>query len=129
MRRKKLQQLTERQLQIMDVIWERGSATVADVHAALRRTRLARKTIATLLSRMEEQRLVAHTVEGREFLYVARVSREDVARAKIRSILDFLLPGSVPLVRYALEADDVAAGDIERVEALLREHRPGEPER
>jgi predicted transcriptional regulator len=125
MRRKKLQQLTERQLQILNVIWERGRATVADVSLALRRTRLARKTIGTLLARMEEQGLVTHTVEAREFSYAALITREQVARAKLRSVLDYVLGGSAsPLIRYALEEDEVAPGDIERVEELLRKYHP-----
>jgi predicted transcriptional regulator len=124
MKRKKLQQLTERQLQILNVIWERGRATVAEVSHALRRTRLARKTIGTLLSRMEEQGLVSHTVEAREFVYSALVTREQVARAKVRSMLDYVLGGSAsPLIRYALEEDEVAPGDIARVEELLHKYR------
>ncbi len=119
-KRKRLEQLTERQLQIMDVIWQAGRATVADVHLALRRARLARKTIATLLARMEEQRLVAHTTDGREFVYSALITREQVARAKLRSMVDFVLNGDTePLIRYALEEKDVSPGDIERVEAML----------
>ena len=121
--RKRLQQLTDRQLQIMDVIWERGSATATDVHHALRRTRLARKTIATLLTRLEQHRLLTHDVDGREFVYRPLVSREQVARAKVRSVLDLVLAGDVTLlVRHALEADEVEPGDIEKVEALLRRH-------
>ena|SRR5688572_14957116 len=121
---RKLQQLTERQLEIMDTIWRRGVVTVADVHHELKHTRLARKTVATILSRLEVQGLITHTTLGREFLYRARVSRDEVARAKLRSMVDYVLGGSTPsLIRYALEAEEVAAGDIEKVEELLERHQ------
>jgi BlaI family penicillinase repressor len=125
MARRKLQQLTERQLEIMDAIWRRGPATVADVHYELRGARLARKTVATILSRLEEQGLISHRIQGREFIYTARVTREQVARAKLRSMIDYVLRGSTPsLIRYALEAEEVEARDIESVEAMLRKYRP-----
>lgn len=123
MARRKLQQLTERQLEVMDAIWRLGAVTVADVHRELKETRLARKTVATILARLEEQGLVAHRIHGREFVYSARVSREQVARAKLRSMLDYVLGGSTPsLIRYALEAEEVAPGDIETVEEMLRKY-------
>ena len=124
MPRRKLQQLTERQLEIMDAIWRLGAVTVADVHRELRGTRPARKTVATILTRLEEQGVIAHRIQGREFVYSARVTREQVARAKLKSMLDYVLGGSTPsLIRYALEAEEVAPGDIETVEGLLRKYR------
>ena len=109
----------------MDAIWRRGPATVADVHHEIRGARLARKTVATILSRLEEQGLITHRIQGREFVYSARVTREQVARAKLRSMIDYVLRGSTPsLIRYALEAEEVAPGDIENVEAVLRKYRP-----
>jgi predicted transcriptional regulator len=123
MPRRKLQQLTERQLEVMDAVWRLGVVTVADVHHEIRHARLARKTVATILSRLEEQGLVVHDTDGREFLYRARVTREQVARAKLKSMLDYVLGGSTPsLIRYALEAEEVEPGDIERVQDLLRKY-------
>jgi predicted transcriptional regulator len=119
--RRKLQQLTERQLEIMDAIWRRAPATVADVHHELRDARLARKTVATILSRLEERGLITHRIQGREFVYTPRVTREQVARAKVLSVRDYVLSGSTPsLIRHALEVEEVAPDDIETVEALLR---------
>ena len=123
MSRRRLHQLTERQLQIMDVLWAQNRATVAVVSEALKRTRLARKTVATQLTRLEKQGVVAHDVEGREFVYFARVTRDQVARAKLKSMLDYVVGGSVTaLVMHALEADEVAPGDVAKVQELLEKH-------
>jgi BlaI family penicillinase repressor len=129
MPRRKLQQLTERQLEVMDAVWRLGVVTVADVHAELEHARLARKTVATILSRLEDQGLLLHTTDGREFVYRARVTREQVARAKLRSMLNYVFGGSTPsLIRYALEAEEVAPGDIERVQEMLRKYASDTPD-
>ena len=118
---KKLHQLTELQLTIMDVLWRRKEATVVDVHEAIaERTGLARKTVGTLVSRLEQQGLLTHREEGREYVYRPTVSRSEVGRATVHNIFANLFPGDLPaLVSHALEADEIRPGDLERVRELL----------
>jgi predicted transcriptional regulator len=120
---KNLHELTDLQLAIMKEIWSRGTATVTDVHEALiGSTALAKKTVGTMMARLEKQGFLAHYAEGREFIYEPTVTRYEVARAKMRNALDNLFGGSLPaLVSHALEAKDVAEGDVERVRALIAE--------
>jgi BlaI family penicillinase repressor len=120
---KKLHQLTELQLTIMDVLWRRKEATVVEVHEAIaERTRLARKTVGTLLARLEQQGLLTHREEGREYVYRPTVSRSEVGRATVRTIFATLFPDDLPaLVSHALEAEQVRPGDVERVRELLDE--------
>src|SRR4030042_858052 len=62
---------------IMAVLWERGEATAASVHEALREERgLAPTTIATMLRKMEDKGIVAHRAEGRQFVYRPTVTEE-----------------------------------------------------
>jgi predicted transcriptional regulator len=120
---KNLHELTDLQLAIMKEIWSRGTATVTDVHEALiGSSALAKKTVGTMMARLEKQGFLAHYAEGREFIYEPTVTRYEVARAKMRNALDNLFGGSLPaLVSHALEAKDVAEGDVERVRALIAE--------
>src|SRR5687767_7650089 len=120
---KSLHELTDLQLSIMREVWSRETATVTDVHEALvEATGLAKKTIGTMMARLEKQGLLVHRAEGREFVYEATVSRDEVGRAKMRSALDSLFGGSLPaLVSHALEAKDVAPGDVKRVRSLIEE--------
>lgn len=120
---KSLHELTDLQLSIMQEVWSREAATVTDVHEALlAATGLAKKTIGTMMARLEKQGLLVHRAEGREFVYEATVSRDEVGRAKMRSALDHLFGGSLPaLVSHALEAKDVAPGDVKRVRSLIEE--------
>src|ERR1043165_4955895 len=120
---KNLHELTDLQLSIMKETWSRGTATVTDVHEALiGSSALAKKTVGTMMARLEKQGFLAHYAEGREFIYEPTVTRYEVARAKMRNALDNLFGGSLPaLVSHALEAKDVAEGDVERVRALIAE--------
>ena len=60
-------ELTELQLEILDVIWERGESTVAEVaEALLERRALAITTVATLLSRLQKRGVLTHRTEGRQ---------------------------------------------------------------
>lgn len=119
-----LHRMTDLQLEIMNVIWARGEATVAQVHAAIEpRRRLARKTVGTLLSRLNAQGVLAHREDGREYVYRAAVAREEVERATIGNVLKRLFRGDVAaMVSHALRAEDVRPGDVERLRRLLDEH-------
>ena len=120
---KQLHALTDLQLQIMGVVWDLGQATVGDVHGALlARTGLARKTIGTLLARLEQQGLLTHREEGREYVYRATVSRDEVGRATTRNLLSRLFQGDLSaFVSHALDANEVAPGDVERVREMIDE--------
>ncbi|HJQ40829.1 MAG TPA: BlaI/MecI/CopY family transcriptional regulator [Thermoanaerobaculia bacterium] len=120
---KQLHDLTDLQLAILREIWRRKRATVTDIYEALLdETGLAKKTIATMMTRLEKQGFLEHSAEGREFVYEPTVSEEEVGRAKVRNIVDRLFGGSVTaLVSHALEAKDVKPGDVERVRALIAE--------
>lgn len=120
---KNLHELTDLQLAIMGEVWSRGTASVTDVYEALlESTGLAKKTVGTMMARLEKQGFLAHYADGREFIYEPKVTRYDVGRAKMRNVLDRLFGGSLPaLVSHALEAKDVGAGDIERVRTLITE--------
>jgi len=121
MAKKDLHLLTDLQLAIMREVWKRRTASVTDVYASLlEETGLAKKSIGTMMARLEGQGFLSHRAEGREFLYTPRVTREEVGRAKVRNVLEVLFGGNLPaLVSHALESKDVAPGDVERVRALI----------
>jgi len=121
MAKKDLHLLTDLQLAIMREVWKRGTASVTDVHASLmEETGLAKKTIGTMMARLEGQGFLSHRADGREFLYSPKVTQEDVGRAKVRNVLDVLFGGNLPaLVSHALESKEVAPGDVERVRTLI----------
>lgn len=115
------QQLGELQLAIMQIIWQRGEASAADVHAALLAERgLAFTTIATMLAKMEQKGVVAHRAEGRKFIYRPLVSERDVQDSMVGEIKDRLFGGDVTaLVSHLLSTHDLDAAELSRLKALI----------
>lgn len=116
--------LTELQLEIMVVLWERGEATVDAVRAALAPGRdLAHTTVSTLLSRLEKRDVVKRHKEGRSYVYSPAVEPERVQRSvvnEIGEVADRLFAGDVAdLVATLLSERDVDADDLARVREMI----------
>lgn len=116
--------LTELQLEIMAVLWEREEATVEEVRDALAPARdLAHTTVSTLLSRLAKREVVTRRKEGRSYVYEPAVAPERVQRSvvnEIGEVADRLFAGDVAdLVTTLLSESDVGAEDLARVKAMI----------
>src|SRR5678816_3659913 len=81
---------------VMDVLWERGSATSEDVRTALAKRHFMKESTArTILSRLEDKGYVRHRLEGRTNVYVGIQQPANVAAKAVRTIIDRLCDGSV----------------------------------
>ena len=79
--------LSEAQMEIMNVVWNRGEATVADVWRALgSRRKLARSTVLTMLTRLQEKGWLCCDEEGHAFRYRAAVPREATLGEVVRRL-------------------------------------------
>jgi BlaI family penicillinase repressor len=86
--------LTELQLAILHVLWDRGEATSREVREALMPSRsLALTTVATLLSRLEKKGVLDHRRQGRAHVFRPTVSQVDVRRNMVRELADNLFGG------------------------------------
>ena len=114
------QALTDLQLALMRVLWERGEATVSEVQEALAPERdLAATTVATLLSRLAKRGVVSYRSQGRQYVYRAAVT-EDAVRQSLAADLADLFEGDVAaVVSHLLAARDVDADDLARVKQLI----------
>src|SRR5678816_3130371 len=93
MPRKKIRTLTNGEHRIMEVIWARGSATVAEVVEALK-GKDAYTTILTLMRILKDKGYLASRKEGRAFIFYPRVDRETVARRAVHQLLSRFFAGS-----------------------------------
>jgi predicted transcriptional regulator len=116
-----LPELTDLQLEILQVLWERGEATANQVHQALAPSAgLARGTIGTLLHRLERHGVLGHRAEGREFHYRPRVTREAVMAARVKGLVRGLFDGDLTaMVTFAVSRTEVDRRDLTRLKALL----------
>lgn len=116
------QTLTELQIDLLQVIWERGEATTAEVCEALADSRgLALSTVATLLSRLEKRGVVAHRKDGRQYVYRALVTRADVRRSMVDDLTRTLFGGDPAALVQHLVAHRVGDDEVERIRDLLDE--------
>lgn len=115
--------LGDLQSAIMRVLWRRGEASAADVHAALLAERgLAPTTISTMLRKMEEKGVVMHRKDGRQFLYRPAVSQEEVRRSMVGDLVDRLFAGDPgQLVSHLLSQHEVSGEEVAELKALLEE--------
>lgn len=121
MGRKKV--LTEFQLRIMEALWERGEATVSDVHNELKKVRpSARTTVATMMSRMENQGLIAHKKLDVVNLYYPLVRLPEIRKSMVSQLLDSLFEGDrTELVSHLLHEKDTDPEEIEKIARLIEE--------
>ncbi|HNU99455.1 MAG: BlaI/MecI/CopY family transcriptional regulator [Verrucomicrobia bacterium] len=115
--------LGDLQLRLMQSLWARGEASVAEVHATLPDdANLAYTTVATMLRKMEARGLVRHRVEGRTFIYSAAVAEEQVSGGMAEHVLDRLFGGSVEaLVSHLLTRREVSRDELARLRKLIAE--------
>jgi predicted transcriptional regulator len=123
---------SERELDILKVLWEIGSGSVRDVHERLCPSgELAFNTVQTLLRIMEDKGLVEHRAEGRTFIYAPTHSRERVASRFLNKVFDGALDQFVLSILRAKDADPDELKDLERLIAKARrdkQSRRGEGE-
>src|SRR3954468_13092406 len=105
----KIRRLGDLQLRILQILWRLRRASVGVVHEELGGSaQFAYTTIATMLRKMEERRLVGHQEEGRTFIYSARVTEAEVSRTMANDLLDKMFGGSlIDAVNHLLTSREV----------------------
>ena len=115
--------LTQLQLDVMHVLWDRGESTVAEVQEELAPERnLAYSTVSTVLSRLEERGQVAHRTEGRTYVYRAKVSEEKVGRSMMGDLVGRVFGSPSELVSQLLDSEHVDADELGRIKELIEQH-------
>ena len=122
---RKTSMVTDRELEIMKILWARGSASVREVKEDLNRDAgpVAYSTVQTLLNIMEEKKgLVRHVVEGRTFIYSPKKSSERTIRELTRRFVDRVFDGALDRVMVALlDSKPPTQEELDRLRAMLDE--------
>jgi predicted transcriptional regulator len=119
---------TDRELDVMSVLWDLDSATVAEVRERLTDD-LAYTTVLTVLRTLEQKGYVGHTGEGRAHRYRPLVKREAAGRSALRRLVDKVFDGSPELLLTQLVSDkNLSDEELRRLRRLLqgrlRERKP-----
>jgi predicted transcriptional regulator len=113
---------TDRELDILHVLWNAGAASVSQIRAALAPAQpIAATTVSTMLKVMEDKGLAERTEDRR---WQARISRDDAGRGLIDRLLDRIFDGSAErLVAHVVESRPLSADEIAQLRELLAQSR------
>ena len=114
---------TERELEILQILWERGEASVREVYETLRdELPIVQNTVQAFLRTMEEKGLVTHRIEGRSFIYKPQVQQERTRKRLVEQLMRRAFDGAVDqLVQSALAIRKPSAEELEKLEVMLGE--------
>ncbi|MGV7241495.1 BlaI/MecI/CopY family transcriptional regulator [Caballeronia sp. M23-90] len=117
--------LTDREADVMRILWERGPSIVNEVRDGLA-DELAYTTVLTILRTLEGKGFVTHVEEGRGHRYAAAVQQQAARKSALRHLTSKLFAGSTELLFAQLVADkSLTAKEIRRMRELLKQ-RPDE---
>jgi predicted transcriptional regulator len=121
MAKPELPPLSEAQLEIINIIWDQGTATVGQIWKTLAKHRsLSRNTICTMVTRLEEKGWLRHRVIGGTFLYSATHPRKKVLSRMVHRLVDVAFQGSAEgLVLTLLEGGRLSAEEVQRIKVIL----------
>lgn len=112
---------TDRELDVMSVLWDLESATVTEVRERLTDD-LAYTTVLTVLRTLEEKGHVRHTEEGRSHRYHPMVGREAAGRSALGRLVKKVFRGSHELLLTQLVSDrELSEAELRRLRELLDE--------
>lgn len=123
MPRRRSPALTDAEARVMAVLWERTTATVADVVAALKKKRMVSySTVQTILRILEGKGYVSHEKVGRAFIFRPRVDERQARRRALRHLMTRMFNGSPSLlVLNVLEDEQIDSDELVRLKKVIEE--------
>jgi BlaI family penicillinase repressor len=124
----KAKTLTEQELEIMKVVWERGASTVRDVYEDLReRKTTAYTTVMTMMNILETKGYLVKRPDGRAYVYEPAQAKTQVISSMVQDFLDRVFNGAAqPLLLNLVHDRKVSKDDLEEISRLIEE-TPEEP--
>lgn len=116
--------LTEAELRLMNVLWEKGPATVQQILEALpKKPALAYNSVLTTIRVLEKKSYVEHAKDGRAHVYVPLIGKQEASRSEIKHLVQrFFGSSQDALVLNILEERQVDQGELDRLRRLLSDH-------
>jgi BlaI family transcriptional regulator, penicillinase repressor len=119
--------LSRRERQIMDILFQRGSAVASDIHEALPDPP-SYSAVRAALSVLERKRHIRHELEGLRYVWKPRVARENARRSALRHLVRTFFDGSVEqAVAALLDEASVKLGpaDLEKLQEMIGKAKGG----
>src|SRR5271156_3838602 len=120
--------LTEAELRLMKMLWQRGESAVGDLVAAMPESdALAYNSVLTTIRILEKKGYVSHRQEGRAFIYCACVAEDDASRVEVRHVLQRFFGNSREKLLLSLLGDEeITPAELQRLREAIRRDAIGE---
>jgi predicted transcriptional regulator len=114
--------LTEQELEIMKIVWERGDATVRDVYETLlKRRKVAYTTVMTMMRILEQKGYLKSSQDERAYVYRPAQPKGQVIGAMVRDFVNRVFNGSAqPLLLHLMEQNQLSQEDLDEIRRLRR---------
>jgi len=115
--------LTQAELRLMRVLWDRGESTVADmVSATADEGPLAYTSVLTTIRVLENKGYVAHRQNGRAFLYTSSIGEQEASRSEVRHVLQRFFGNSRERLLLSLLGDqEISPEELKRLKEAIAE--------
>jgi predicted transcriptional regulator len=114
--------LTEAELRLMKILWQRGESAVNDMVAAMPEGEtLAYNSVLTTVRILEQKGYVDHRQDGRAFVYRACVAEHEASRSEVRHVLNRFFGNSRERLLLSLLGDEeISAAELQRLKDAIR---------
>src|SRR5580704_7539999 len=114
--------LTEQELEIMKIVWDRESATVRDVYETLlERRKVAYTTVMTMMKILENKKYLKRTQVDRAYVYRPSQPKRQVVGAMVRDFINRVFNGATePLLVHLVEDHDLSPEELEEIAKLRK---------
>jgi BlaI family transcriptional regulator, penicillinase repressor len=117
--------LTDQELEIMKIVWQRESATVRDVYEELLKTRkVAYTTIMTMMGILEQKGRLSKTSRDRAYLYTPTEPQGEVVGSMVHEFVKRVFDGSAkPLLVHLVEKQKISSKELDEISKLVKKQR------
>jgi len=117
--------LTDQELEIMKIVWQRGAATVRDVYEELLKNRkIAYTTVMTMMGILEQKGRLSKTQRERAYVYTPTEPQGEVVGSMVHDFLKRVFDGSAkPLLVHLLESKDISQKELDEITRLAKKRR------
>ena len=117
--------MTEQELEIMKIVWQRERATVRDVYEELlERRKIAYTTVMTMMKILAHKKYLRKSQEDRAYVYQPTKPKNQVIKGMVREFVNRVFNGSAePLLVHLMEDRKLSSKDLEEISRMIREDR------
>lgn len=122
MSKKEIRELTKAELEVMQILWDKGEAFVSELLEAMPEPRPAYNTVSTIVRILEKKGVVGYTPVGKSHRYRPLVAKEAYTRSFMNSVMSNFFDNSFSqMVSFFCEKEDLSVRETERILAIARE--------